>query len=325
MLLSGVIQESSSPFASPVILVKKKDGSWRMCVDYRKLNDITVKNKYPIPVIDELLDELRGASWFTKLDLRSGYHQIRVAPDDIYKTAFRTHHGLYEFKVMPFGLTNAPASFQSLMNTVFQPYIRKCVLVFFNEILIYSSTLVDHVQHVKVVLELLQEHQLFAKASKCMFGQAQLEYLGHIISQEGVSDPSKVAAMVNWPIPKSVKQLRGFLGLTGYYRRFIRGYGEVSRALTNLLKNGGFHWTKQSTQAFEKLKQYMVTAPVLALPDYSIPFIVETDASATGIGAMLMPRGYANAERQAVSISVKGYLQNTSNYPPTRKNSLHWS
>ncbi|XP_074343112.1 uncharacterized protein LOC141680927 [Apium graveolens] len=258
MLNSGVIQESSSPFASPVILVKKKNGTWRMCIDYRRLNEATVKNRYPIPIIDKLLDELQGACWFTKLDLRSGYHQIRVAPQDIYKIAFRTHQGLYEFKVMPFGLTNAPASFQSLMNSVFQQQLRKSVLVFFDDIL----------------------------KSKCLFGQQKLEYLGHIISKEGVSTyPSKVDVMVNWPIPKSLKQLRGFLGLTGYYRRFIKGYGEMSRPLTNLLKKGSFNWTNEATVAFQTLKNSMVSAPVLALPDYTLPFTIETDASGTGIGA----------------------------------------
>ncbi|KAL8091683.1 hypothetical protein AgCh_034082 [Apium graveolens] len=202
MLQSGVIQKSTSPFASLIILVKKKDGSWRMCVDYRRLNEITIKNKYPIPLIDELLDELQGASWFTKLDLRAGYHQIRVASQDIFKTAFRTHQGLYEFKVMPFGLTNAPATFQSLMNEIFQDQLRRTVIVFFDDILVYS-----------------------------------------------------------------------------YYRRFIRSYGIISRPLTDLLKKGGFEWNEKATVAFNELKRAMTTAPVLSLPDYSLPFTLETDAS----------------------------------------------
>ncbi|GJZ42129.1 reverse transcriptase [Tanacetum coccineum] len=240
LLESGVIRNNQSPFSSPIVMVKKKDGTWRMCVDYRQLNKATVKDKFPILIVEELIDELSSSKFFSKLDLRSGYHQIRMEEGDVYKTAFRIHEGHYEFLVMPFGLTNAPSTFQSLMNSVFKDFD-------------------SHLEHLRQVLAVMRSNSLFAKRRKCTFASTRVEYLGHIIFVKGVAtNPSKIQAMQEWPVPNNVKQLRGFLGLTGYYRKFIKNYAIKSRPLTTFLKKNAFQWSPDAQQAFETLKEAMV-------------------------------------------------------------------
>ncbi|GJS47147.1 putative reverse transcriptase domain-containing protein [Tanacetum coccineum] len=232
-----------SPWGAPVLFVKKKDGSMRLCIDYRELNRITIRNRYPLPRIDDLFDQLQGAKYFSKIDLRSGYHQLRVREQDISKTAFRTRYGHYEFLVMPFGLTNAPAVFMDLMNRIFHEYLDKFVIVFIDDILVYSKSEEEHERHLRIVLEILRQKKLYAKFSKCEFWLQQVAFLGHIVSADGIiMDPSKVEAITKWPRPTTVTEVRSFLGLAGYYRRFVEGFSRLALPLTQLMRkvHGGF-------------------------------------------------------------------------------------
>lgn len=318
MLKLGIIRPSSSPFSSPVLLVNKKDGSWRLCVDYRYLNALTVKNKFPIPVFDQLMDELCQASWFTTLDLISGYHQIRLKAGEEFKSAFQTHHGHFEFLVMAFGLTGAPGTFQGAMNSTLAPLLRKCVIVFFDDILIYSKSYEEHLIHLQEVLSLLAKDQWHVKLSKCKFAQRKIGYLGHVISEEGVAtDDAKIQAIVSWPTPQNVKELRSFLGLAGYYRKFVRHFAVLAKSLTELLKKNVLYvWTSDHELAFSALKQAMSSAPVLALPDFSKQFCIETDACKNGVGAVLLQESHPVAfiskplgvKTQGLSTYEKEYL-----------------
>ncbi|GJT29415.1 putative reverse transcriptase domain-containing protein [Tanacetum coccineum] len=248
----GFIRPSSSPWGAPVLFVKKKDGSFRMCIDYRELNKLTIKNRYPLPRIDDLFDQLQGSSVYSKIDLRSGYHQLRVREKDIPITAFRTRYGHYEFQVMPFGLTNAPAVFMDLMNRVCRPFLDKFVIVFIDDILIYSKNKEEHKEHLRIILGLLQKEKLYAKFSKCEFWLDSVQFLGHVINSQGVHvDPAKVEAIKSWSAPKSPTEVRQFLGLAGYYRRFIEGFSLIAKPLTKLTqKNKTYEWGEEEEEAF---------------------------------------------------------------------------
>jgi hypothetical protein len=236
--------------------VEKKDGTRRMCIDYRSLNEVMIKNKYPLPRIEDLFDQLRGANVFSKIDLRSGYHQLRIRPSDIPKTTFITKYGLYEFSVMSLSLTNAPAFFMNLMNSVFMDYLDKFVVVFIDDILIYSQSEEEHVNHLKMVLQRLREHQLYAKLSKCELWIDEVLFLGHIINKEGLAvDPKKVADILNWKAPTDARGIKSFIGMAEYYRRFIEGFSKIAKPMIALLGNKDeFKWTQKCQEAFEALK-----------------------------------------------------------------------
>ncbi|XP_058741757.1 uncharacterized protein LOC131614147 [Vicia villosa] len=284
LLAKHFIRPSVSPWGAPVMLVKKKDGSMHLCIDYRQLN---------------------------KIDLMSGYHQIRVKSSDVSKTAFRTRYGHYEFLVMPFGVTNAPAVFMDYMNRVIQPYLDQFVVIFIDDILIYSLTIEEHMEHLRIVLSVLREKQLFAKFSKCEFWMSEVKFLGHVVSGGGVAvDPSKVEAVINWERPKNATEVRSFLGLASYYRRFIMGFSKLALPLTRITrKEVSFSWNSKCEKSFQKLKEKLTTAPVLVIPDPNRSYEVLCDASKKGLGGMLMQDG------QVVAYASRQLRSHEENYP----------
>jgi hypothetical protein len=294
---AGYIRTSSSPWGAPVLFVQTKDGSQRMCVDYRSLNDVTMKNKYLLPRIKDLFDQMRGARVFSKIDLRSGYHQMKIRPSDIPKTVFSTRYGLYEFIVMSFGLTNAPAYFMNLMNKVFMEYLERFVVVFIDDILIYSKSDSDHEEHLRLVLQKLRDNQLYTKYSKCEFCIDKVPFLGHIISNGGISvDPAKVKEIVAWSIPNTVTEVWSFLGLAGYYWRFIEGFSKIAKPMTSLLEKGReFKWDEKCQDSFDQLKMRLMSPLVLVMLDIQKGFDIYCDASGQGLGCVLIQEGHVIA------------------------------
>ncbi|SPC61966.1 uncharacterized protein UHOD_12133 [Ustilago sp. UG-2017b] len=318
-LAKGFISPSDSPAASPILFVKKKDGSLRLCVDYRGLNRITIRNRYPLPLIDELLDRLHEAQFFTCIDLRGAYNLLRIAKGDEWKTAFRTRYGLFQYNVMPFGLTNAPASFQHLMNDTFKDMLDRSLIIYLDDLLIYSSTLKQHQGHVSAVLARLRQVGLYAKAEKCQFSTSQTEFLGFVVSDQGVSmDPSKTEVITNWPVPKSVHDVQVFLGFCNFYRKFIPQYSRTAYPLMQLLckeaQSAPFAWNNEAQHAFEQLRSAFGTDTILHHFDPTWPIIVETDASDFAVAAVLS-QSFDQGTRHPIAFFSKKLDPAQLNYP----------
>ena len=323
MLEKDIVQPSTSPWASPIVLVRKKDGSQRFCVDYRKLNGITKKDAYPIPRIDDTLDTLAGSCWFSTLDLVSGYWQVEMSPTDREKTAFCVPDGLFEFKVMPFGLSNAPATFQRLMDLLLAGLKWNTCLVYLDDVIVVGSTFEEHLFRLREVFQRFRDAGLKLNPNKCSFCQTEVHFLGHIISARGIrTDPTKTNLVASWPVPTSTKEVQKFLGLANYYRRFVPNFAAKAKPLHKLTeKTAKFKWSVQCQEAFSELKKCLISAPVLSLPDFTRQFILDTDACDSGIGAVLSQK-QSDGSELVIAYSSRVLSKPERHYCVTRKELL---
>jgi hypothetical protein len=324
LLDTGKIQPSKSPYGAPILFVKKKNGELRMCVDYRALNKITIKNNYPLPRMDDCFDRLQGMTVFSKLDFTSGYHQMRVAKEDIHKTAFRTRYGHYEFLVLPFGLCNAPATFQGMMHDIFWELLDKFVVIYLDDIIVFSRNEKEHEKHLRQVFDIIRANKLYIKPEKCEFFVNKISFLGHIISDKGIEmDPEKVKAIVEWPPLENPKEAERFIGLANYYRRFVEGFSAIMRPITDLIKKKiQWIWGKKQTDAFKTVKTAVTSAPLLRLPDPELPFTVTTDASDYALGGVLTQRFPDTNFDHPIAFHSKKLKPSEMNYPAWAKEML---
>ena len=322
MSSQGVIEESQSPWVSPAVMVKKKDGSIRFCVDYRKLNEVTIKDSYPLPRIDDILDQLAGNSWFSTLDLKSGYWQIKIRPEDKEKTAFSIGKGLWQFTIMPFGLCNAPATFERLMEKVLRNLLSKICLVYLDDVIIFGKSFTEMINNLKIVFLRLREANLKLNPKKCVLFNKNVKYLGHVVSAEGVvTDPDKITVVKDWPIPHTKKQLRSFLGFCSYYRKFVKGFSSLAKPLYMLTENQTkYVWGDECQKAFEKLKFLLCSSPILSFPREKGEFLLDTDASNIGIGAVLSQK--QEGEERVIAYFSRVLNKAERNYCVTRRELL---